>query len=87
MTGMKKRLLSSLVRIVEVGPRDGLQNERKMLSVADKLKFIQLLGESGLGSIEVGSFVAPDRVPQVNKKGAKGRLKMTRPGRWPIQLT
>lgn len=53
------------VKIVEVGPRDGLQNEKKIISTATKLKFIKLLRESGLKHIEVGSFVSPKWVPQV----------------------
>jgi len=47
------------VKIVEVGPRDGLQNEKKIVSTADKITFIQKLIDSGLKTIEVGSFVAP----------------------------
>lgn len=54
------------VKIVEVGPRDGLQNENKIISTVTKLKFIKLLRESGLKHIEVGSFVSPKWVPQVS---------------------
>lgn len=53
------------VKIVEVGPRDGLQHEKKILSVAERVKFINLLSESGLKSIEVGSIVSPKWVPQM----------------------
>ena len=53
------------VTIIEVGPRDGLQNEQKIVSAQDKIKFIELLGESGLKNIEVGSFVHPKWVPQL----------------------
>ena len=54
-----------VVRIVEVGPRDGLQNERASLSVEQKLELIQRLIDSGLRSIEVTSFVNPAVIPQL----------------------
>ena len=60
------RTLSKLVRIVEVGPRDGLQNEKKIITTSAKIKFIKLLQESGLKNIEVASFVSPKWVPQVH---------------------
>lgn len=53
------------VRIVEVGPRDGLQNEKSILSTEDKFKFISLLCETGLKNIEVTSFVKPPAIPQM----------------------
>lgn len=53
------------VRIVEVGARDGLQNERLTLTTDQKVKFINLLSETGLGAIEAGSFVSPKWVPQM----------------------
>lgn len=53
------------IRIVEVGPRDGLQNEKKTISVATKLDLIQRLARTGLQDIEAGSFVSPKWVPQV----------------------
>ncbi len=53
------------VKIVEVGPRDGLQNEAKHLSVDDKVALIQGLAEAGLQDIEVGSLVSPKWVPQM----------------------
>lgn len=53
------------VKLVEVGPRDGLQNESTNLSVAIKIKFVDLLSVSGLSTIEVGSFVSPKWVPQM----------------------
>jgi len=55
----------STVKIVEVGPRDGLQNESKTISVADKIKFIQMLAAAGLKNIEAGAFVSPKWVPQM----------------------
>ncbi len=51
------------VQIVEVGPRDGLQNEKKILSTEDKLNFIAELQEAGCTQIEVASFVNPKLVP------------------------
>jgi hydroxymethylglutaryl-CoA lyase len=53
------------VRIVEVGPRDGLQNEKNPVSVATKVAFIDMLSDSGLMVIESGSFVSPKWVPQM----------------------
>lgn len=63
---MLRRSLSGAVKIVEVGPRDGLQNELKIIPTERKLKFIQLLKESGLKNIEATSFVSPKWVPQVH---------------------
>ncbi len=53
------------VRIVEVGPRDGLQNERRILSVTVRVSLIEALVRAGLKTVECGSFVSPDRVPQM----------------------
>ena len=53
------------VQIVEVGPRDGLQNEAVALSVAERLEFIALLEAAGASRIEAVSFVNPARVPQM----------------------
>lgn len=53
------------VKIVEVGPRDGLQNEKQPLSTAVKLELIRRLAASGLRSIEAGAFVSPKWVPQM----------------------
>lgn len=53
------------VRLVEVGPRDGLQNERNSLSIADRIEMIEGLIEAGLKTIEAGSFVSPKWVPQM----------------------
>ncbi len=57
--------MSDFVRIHEVGPRDGLQNEKSVIPVADKVALIDLLSRSGLRDIEVGSFVSPKWVPQM----------------------
>ena len=53
------------VRIHEVGPRDGLQNEKRVIPLPEKLALISLLAKAGLTEIEVGSFVSPSRVPQM----------------------
>lgn len=58
-------MIPDAVKIVEVGPRDGLQNEAQAISVADKLTLIRLLAEAGLQNIEAGSFVNPKWVPQM----------------------
>ncbi|AYG08596.1 hydroxymethylglutaryl-CoA lyase [Pseudomonas fluorescens] len=57
--------LPSQVRLIEVGPRDGLQNEAQPISVADKVQLVDALSAAGLGYIEVGSFVSPKWVPQM----------------------
>lgn len=54
------------IHIVEVGPRDGLQNEKKPVSAATKLELIDRLARAGLTTIEAGSFVSPKWVPQVS---------------------
>ena len=53
------------VRIVEVGPRDGLQNEKTPVSVAARITFIEALLDAGLHTIEVGAFVSPKAIPQM----------------------
>lgn len=57
--------LPSHVRLVEVGPRDGLQNEAQPIRVADKVQLVDALSAAGLSYIEVGSFVSPKWVPQM----------------------
>lgn len=53
------------VRIYEVGPRDGLQNETARIPTETKARFIGLLADAGLGEIEATSFVAPSAIPQL----------------------
>jgi hydroxymethylglutaryl-CoA lyase len=57
--------MSEQVRIVEVGPRDGLQNEKTPVSVADRISFIEALLGAGLHTVEVGAFVSPKAIPQM----------------------
>ncbi|KAF1924684.1 hydroxymethylglutaryl-CoA lyase [Didymella exigua CBS 183.55] len=53
------------VRIVEVGPRDGLQNEKKVIPLATKIELVEKLARTGLKTIEAGSFVSPKWTPQM----------------------
>jgi len=57
--------LPGRVRIVEVSPRDGLQNEAKIVTTEKKAEFIRLLAAAGLADIEVASFVHPRWIPQL----------------------
>jgi hydroxymethylglutaryl-CoA lyase len=57
--------MSDSVRIVEVGPRDGLQNEKTSVSVAARIAFIEQLIGAGLHTVEVGAFVSPKAIPQM----------------------
>jgi hydroxymethylglutaryl-CoA lyase len=57
--------MSDSVRIVEVGPRDGLQNEKTPVGVADRIAFIEALVGAGLHTVEVGAFVSPKAIPQM----------------------
>ncbi|MGP1354836.1 MAG: hydroxymethylglutaryl-CoA lyase [Parasphingopyxis sp.] len=57
--------MSKKVRLVEVGPRDGLQNEPEIVSTADKIALIEKMYEAGLRRFEAASFVHPKRVPQM----------------------
>ena len=57
--------MSDSVRIVEVGPRDGLQNEKTPVGVADRIAFIEALLGAGLRTVEVGAFVSAKAIPQM----------------------
>ena len=57
--------MSRFIQIVEVGPRDGLQNEKSILTVDEKLDLIRKLEAAGARRTEVVSFVNPNRVPQM----------------------
>src|SRR5262249_35357350 len=54
------------VKVVEVGPRDGLQNESKIIPTPVKCEFIDLLSQAGLSVIECTSFVSPKWIPQLS---------------------
>src|SRR5437764_1590676 len=62
--------LSSSVSVVEVGPRDGLQNEKVLLSTEQKIQFINMLAEAGLPVVEATSFVSPRAIPQLSDASA-----------------
>lgn len=81
------------VTIIEVGPRDGLQNEKKIVHETHKLAFIQALQESGITEMELTSFVSPKWVPQmadaktIVKKSAKiGRQFVLAPNATGVEL-
>lgn len=57
--------LPNAVTIIEVGPRDGLQNEKQQVATADKLAYIKALQEAGIQEMELTSFVSPKWVPQM----------------------
>src|SRR6266576_793898 len=57
---------ASTVRIREVGPRDGFQNEPEVIATPDKVRLIDCLSNTGLSRLEVTSFVRPDVIPQLS---------------------
>ncbi|RJO64299.1 MAG: hydroxymethylglutaryl-CoA lyase [Myxococcales bacterium] len=57
--------LPTRVKMVEVGPRDGLQNEPRPVAAAARIELIERLADAGLGAIEAGSFVSPKWIPQM----------------------
>lgn len=57
--------MSDLVEIFEMGPRDGLQNEKRLIPAAEKIALVDLLSQAGFRRIEVTSFVSPKWVPQM----------------------
>ena len=69
--------MSGMVRVTEVGPRDGLQNERAQVPVADKVAFVNALIAAGFPEVEVTSFVSPKWVPQL-ADGAEVMRQATR---------
>lgn len=66
--------MSNFVTVNEVGPRDGLQSQGKTLSIEERLLMIDALLDSGIRSIEVGSFVSPKAVPQMAGTGELFKL-------------
>ena len=71
MTGASADALG-FIRLTEVGPRDGLQNEKRMVSTAAKVEFVDLLSAAGFPEIEVSSFVSPKWGAAIGRRG--GRL-------------
>jgi hydroxymethylglutaryl-CoA lyase len=72
--------MSDQVRIVEVGPRDGLQNEKTPVSVEARVAFIDALLGAGLHTVEVGAFVSPKAIPQMVGSDEVLRRVNRRPG-------
>jgi len=80
--------LPARVKVVEVGPRDGLQNEPAAVSVAAKVALINALVAGGLRFIEAGSFVSPARVPQMaDTEAVLGAVRGTGGGRDGVRLS
>ncbi len=75
-----ERARPAAVRLFEVGPRDGLQNEPALFALDSKLEFIERLSRSGLTDIEVGAFVHPRWVPQMADTDELMRRLPPRPG-------
>lgn len=74
----------SQISIVEVGPRDGLQNEAKTLSVQWRLRFIEKLAAAGLRRIEAGAYVSPKWVPQM--QGSSDVFQELNNRKWPKDM-
>ncbi len=72
--------LPARVTVVEVGPRDGLQNEATVLTVGDRVAFCRELVAAGLSVVEVGAMVSPKRVPQMAGSDEVLRQVERRPG-------
>ncbi|MEO8366794.1 MAG: hydroxymethylglutaryl-CoA lyase [Pseudoxanthomonas sp.] len=72
--------MNDFVRIVEVGPRDGLQNEKTIIATADKIELIDRLSRTGLRSIEATSFVSPKWIPQLADAAEVFRAIERKPG-------
>ena len=68
------------VKIYEVGPRDGLQNEARLIATDDKIAFIDALSATGLPAIEITSFVNPKWIPQLADGGEVARRIARKPG-------
>ena len=68
------------VTIYEVGPRDGLQNEARLIPTDDKIAFIDALSDTGLRAIEITSFVNPRWIPQLADGAEVSRRIVRRPG-------
>src|SRR5262245_19148150 len=64
-TARRAAMIPKRITVVEVGPRDGLQNETALVSTADKIEFVNRLSAAGFSVIEVSAFVSPKWVPQM----------------------
>lgn len=72
--------VSPAIRIIEVGPRDGLQHESNLVPTATKVSFVNALSRTGVAEIEAGSFVSPRAIPQLADSDALFTLIERRPG-------
>ena len=77
---------NNYVKIVEVGPRDGLQNEKTIIPLTTKIELLEKLARTGLTDIEAGSFVAPKWVPQVCQSHVDISEYQLTNHRWQIQV-
>ena len=73
-------MIPDQVKLVEVGPRDGLQNEKSPVDTADKVELVHLLQAAGLREIEVTSYVSPKWVPQMADNAAVMSAVRRQPG-------
>ncbi|XP_074320550.1 uncharacterized protein LOC141657276 isoform X2 [Silene latifolia] len=78
--------LPKCVKIVEVGPRDGLQNEKSIVPTDVKIKLIKMLASSGLSVVEATSFVSPKWVPQLADAKAVMEAIRHQGGRFPVLI-
>ena len=78
--GTRKSVPNMKARLVEVGPRDGLQNEQQTVTTETKLELIARLGAAGVSAIEATSFVSPKWIPQMGDHDAIMRSLVKRPG-------
>jgi hydroxymethylglutaryl-CoA lyase len=77
--------MPDFVRVCEMGARDGLQNEHAVVSTADKVRYIDMLSETGLTLIEATSFVSPKAIPQLADAAEVFAQIKKRPGvRYPV---
>jgi len=77
--------LPRAVRVVEVGPRDGLQNEKAQVPTEQKIQFITMLADAGLPVVEATSFVSPRAIPQLSDASeVMARLRRIPPTEYPV---
>ncbi len=69
-----------MIRLVEVGPRDGLQNEKRTVPLEAKIALVDALSATGVGEIEAGAFVSPKAVPQMADSGEVFKAIKRKPG-------
>ena len=82
---MAESSLPQRVRVVEVGPRDGLQNEKATISTDDKVHFVDLLSNAGFEMVEATSFVHPKAIPQLADAAEVFSRIQKKPGvRYPV---